>query len=242
MDEIFKALADPSRRQLLDSLNDHDGQTLRELCDGLTMARQSVSKHLSVLESAELVTTVWRGREKLHYLCTRPINAITDRWIDRYDRPQVLTLADVTDLGEEFVYTTYIRSTPERVWYAITNPGYSAAYLGHAIESDWLRGSTYIWVENGLRIEEPEQVILESDPYQRLAFTFRAFGTDETVAVAAAERRSQVSFDIEPNEDQVKLTVTHCGLGADSAVRQAVSDDWSLKLSNLKYGLEQRTP
>lgn len=241
MDEVFKALADPSRRQLLDSLNDHDGQTLRELCAGLTMARQSVSKHLDVLESVKLVTTVRRGREKLHYLCTEPINAITDRWIDRYDRPQVLTLADVNDVGDEFVYTTYIRTTPERLWHAVTNPAYSAAYLGHAIESDWLRGSTYVWVENGLRIEDPEQVILESDPYQRLAFTFPAPSTDETF-VAAAERRSRVSFDIESKADQVKLTVVHRGLVPDSAVRQSISDDWPFKLSNLKSGLEQRTP
>jgi DNA-binding transcriptional ArsR family regulator len=93
MDEVFKALADPSRRQLLDSLNARNGQTLRELCAGLSMARQSVSKHLAVLEAANLVTTVWRGREKLHYLNAEPINAIADRWINQYDRARVQTLA-----------------------------------------------------------------------------------------------------------------------------------------------------
>ena len=85
MDEVFKALADPSRRRLLDSLNERNGQTLRELCAGLEMARQSVSKHLAVLEAANLVTTVWRGREKLHYLNAAPINEIAERWITRYD-------------------------------------------------------------------------------------------------------------------------------------------------------------
>src|SRR6266550_1443602 len=79
-DDVFKALADPSRRRLLDSLNGHNGQTLWELCAGLEMARQSVTKHLTVLETANLVTTVWRGREKLHYLNAEPINAIADRW------------------------------------------------------------------------------------------------------------------------------------------------------------------
>jgi len=89
VDEVFKALADPSRRELLDSLNRRGGQTLRELCAGLDMARQSVSKHLAVLEAANLVTTVWRGREKLHYLNAEPINAIADRWISHYDQARV---------------------------------------------------------------------------------------------------------------------------------------------------------
>ena len=95
MDEVFKALADPSRRLLLDSLNARNGQNLQELCAGLSMARQSVSKHLAVLEAANLVTTVWRGREKLHYLNAEPINAIADRWINQYDRARVQTLADL---------------------------------------------------------------------------------------------------------------------------------------------------
>ena len=82
MDEVFKALADPSRRLLLDSLNARNGQSLGELCARLSMARQSVSKHLAVLEAANLITTVWRGRQKLHYLNAAPINAIADRWIN----------------------------------------------------------------------------------------------------------------------------------------------------------------
>ena len=89
MDDVFRALADPSRRQLLDSLNERNGQTLRELCAGLDMARQSVSKHLAVLEAANLVTTVRRGREKLHYLNAAPINEIAERWITRYERDRV---------------------------------------------------------------------------------------------------------------------------------------------------------
>src|SRR5438093_3579671 len=114
MDHVFRALADPSRRRLLDSLNTRSGQTLRELCGGLEMARQSVSKHLAVLEAANLVTTVRQGREKLHYLNAAPINEIAERWIDRYDRQRVETLADLKRALEEtamqkpeFVYTTY---------------------------------------------------------------------------------------------------------------------------------------
>src|SRR5688500_5315354 len=103
MDEVFKALADPSRRRLLDSLNARNGQTLRHLCAGLDMARQSVSKHLAVLEAAGLVTTVRRGREKLHYLDAAPINAITERWIHRYDRERAHALADLKTALEQTV-------------------------------------------------------------------------------------------------------------------------------------------
>jgi DNA-binding transcriptional ArsR family regulator len=89
MDDVFKALADPSRRRLLDSLNERNGQSLRELCSALTMARQSVTKHLAVLEAAELVTTERRGREKLHFLNAEPIRAIAEHWIKRYDRARI---------------------------------------------------------------------------------------------------------------------------------------------------------
>jgi DNA-binding transcriptional ArsR family regulator/uncharacterized protein YndB with AHSA1/START domain len=254
VDEVFKALADPSRRLLLDSLNDTNGQSLRELCSGLSMARQSVSKHLAVLEAANLVTTLRQGREKLHYLNAEPINAIADRWIDRYDSTRVPALADLKTVLEsaakpgEFVYTTYILTTPERLWQAITNPEYSRGYLGHAIESEWQKGSTYAWVEGGLRIEDPEQVVVESDAYQRLAFTFHTFTpelsriapdlSEEDVIKAAAEPRSRVSFDIEPVGDQVKLTLIHDGFGPGGAVQETISHDWPIKLSSLKSGLE----
>src|SRR3954449_9187037 len=99
-DDVFRALADPSRRRLLDSLNARNGQTLRELCAGLDMTRQSVSKHLDVLEAANLVTTVWQGREKLHYLNAAPINEIAERWITRYDRGRVEALADLKHVLE----------------------------------------------------------------------------------------------------------------------------------------------
>src|SRR3954452_1664883 len=120
IDEAFRALADPSRRQLLDSLNDRNGQTLRELCAGLDMARQSVSKHLALLEAANLVTSVRRGREKLHFLNAAPINEIGERWIAPYERGRVEALADLKRALEDttvdqptFVYSTYIRTTPE---------------------------------------------------------------------------------------------------------------------------------
>src|ERR1700742_3401879 len=113
MDAVFKALADPTRRALLDRLRDRNGQTLGELCAGLDMARQSVSKHLAVLEAAGVVTTEWRGREKVHPLDAAPINAVADRWLSRYDRDRAEALADLKTALEapmnEFVHTTYIR-------------------------------------------------------------------------------------------------------------------------------------
>lgn len=256
MDEVFKALADPSRRLLLDSLNTRNGQTLRDLCAELSMARQSVSKHLAVLEAANLITTVWRGREKLHYLNAEPINAIADRWINQYDRARVQTLADLKTALEtqpmsgspDFVYTTYIRTTPEKLWQAITDPAFSNRYMGHAVVSDFQKGSTYVWADcSGLEIKHPEQVILESEPNRRLAFTFHTFvpeltelGIDaDTVEKAAAEQRSKVTFELEPVENgMVKLTVTHDDFPSESTVRQLISGGWPWKLANLKSGLE----
>src|SRR3954468_5654938 len=115
MDDVFKALADVSRRRLLDSLNARNAQTLRELCSELDIARQSVSKHLAVLEAANLVTTIRRGREKLHYPNAAPIKHIGDRWITAYERQRVHALAGLKRALEDnpmdkpsFVYTTYI--------------------------------------------------------------------------------------------------------------------------------------
>ena len=138
MDDVFRALADASRRRLLDSLRTRNGQSLRELCAGLDMARQSVSKHLGVLEAANLVTVRWRGREKLHYLNAAPISDIAERWISRYDQPRVQALADLKKALEdspmskpEFVYTTYISTTPERLWQALTDPAFTKQLLEH---------------------------------------------------------------------------------------------------------------
>src|SRR5215204_1989949 len=147
MDDVFKALADPSRRSLLDSLNGHDGQTLRELCAGLQMARQSVSKHLAILEAANLVATVRRGREKLHYLNAVPINEIAERWIGRYDTDRIRALSDLKAALEvptmptppsrpSFVYTTFIRTTPEKLWQALTEPAFTLRYWGIGLRSD----------------------------------------------------------------------------------------------------------
>src|SRR3954454_231436 len=176
LDDAFRALADPSRRALLDSLNERNGQTLRQLCAGLSIARQSVSKHLAGLEAANLVTTVRRGREKHHYLNAAPINEIAERWITRYEQARVNALADLKRALEDapmdkpsFVYATYIRTTPERLWQALTDPAFTERYWGMVFESDWKPGSRYTLHQFGLSIADDEQVVLEADPYGRLA-------------------------------------------------------------------------
>src|SRR5580704_7801417 len=135
MDAVFKALADASRRKLLDQLFKSNGQTLTELCEFLDMTRQAVTKHLLLLEVANLVAVVWCGREKLHYLNPVPILEISERWIGKYERHRLQALSGLK-MGLEqnkkrkdeimqkpkLVYTTYIRSTPKDVWAAITKP------------------------------------------------------------------------------------------------------------------------
>jgi DNA-binding transcriptional ArsR family regulator/uncharacterized protein YndB with AHSA1/START domain len=254
MDEVFRALADPSRRRLLDRLNARNGQTLRELCAGLDMTRQSVSKHLAALEAANLLTTVRRGREKLHYLNAAPINAIAERWIDRYDRGRVHALADLKRVLEEspmerpsFVYTSYIRTTPERLWAALTDPAFTQRYWGTRLESDWSVGSPVTWHDHGVTIADPAQVVLESEPYRRLSYTWHTFTPawaaahgfgDELLARLAGGRRSKVTFDLEPLGPVVKLTVVHDDLDPGSPLLELISEGWPRLVSDLKSLLE----
>ncbi|WP_328406090.1 metalloregulator ArsR/SmtB family transcription factor [Streptomyces sp. NBC_00390] len=258
MDEVFKALADASRRRLLDSLNARNGQSLRELCSGLDMTRQSVSKHLALLEAAGLVTTVRRGREKLHHLDAAPINAIADRWISRYDRERVRALADLKSALERspmdsnaFVYTTYIRTTPEQLWQALTDPAFTTRYWGVAFESDWKAGSAMVWEEGGNKVADPDQVVLVSEPGRRLSYTWHTFTSEwaaaagvgsDVFAKVAVERRSKVTFDLEQVGEMVKLTVVHDDLDPGSTVREMVGEGWPALLSSLKTLLETGEP
>jgi DNA-binding transcriptional ArsR family regulator len=259
MDEVFRALADPSRRRLLDNLNSRNGQTLRELCAGLDMARQSVSKHLAVLEEASLVTTVWRGREKLHYLNAAPINAIADRWISRYDQARVRALADLKRALEEspmekpeFVYSIYISTAPERLWQALTEPAFTQRYWETTFATDWTKGAPMVWNNHGVEITDPEQVVLEADPFRLLSYTWHSitpeladrFGWDaDFLAKLASEPRSKVTFEIEPAaEGVVKLTVVHDGFGPGSTVAEMVSVGLPAVAASLKSLLETGEP
>ncbi len=254
MDDVFRALADPSRRLLLDSLNERNGQTLRELGSGLDMARQSVSKHLAVLEAANLVTTVRRGREKHHYLNAAPINEIAERWITRYEQHRVDALADLKRALEDtpvekpsFVYTTYIQTTVARLWQALTEPAFTERYWATSLDSDWKRGSTVTWTTRGLTITDPEQVVVESEPYRRLSYTWHTFTpewaesldlTDDARHRMAAEPRSKVTFEIEPLGEQVRLTVIHDDLEPGGMTASLISQGWPRVVANLKTLLE----
>jgi DNA-binding transcriptional ArsR family regulator/uncharacterized protein YndB with AHSA1/START domain len=253
-DDVFKALADPSRRLLLDSLNERNGQTLRELGSKLDMARQSVSKHLAVLEAANLVTTVRRGREKHHYLNAAPINEIAERWITRYEQDRVHALADLKKALEDtpvekpsFVYTTYIQTTPERLWQALTEPAFTERYWAITFDSDWTPGSAMTWHTRGLAIADPEQVVVESEPYRRLSYTWHTFTpewaesldlTDDARERLAGEPRSKVTFEIEPLGEQVKLTVIHDDLVPGGMTGSLISQGWPRVVASLKTLLE----
>jgi DNA-binding transcriptional ArsR family regulator/uncharacterized protein YndB with AHSA1/START domain len=258
MADVFKALADPTRRDLLDRLNARNGQNLRELSEGLDMARQSVSKHLAILEAANLVTTVRQGREKLHYLNAVPINEIAERWINRYDQDRVQALSDLKRALEDtpmekpqFVYTTYIRTTPERLWQALTEPSFTRRWWQTTFETDWTVGSPMIWNNSGITIADPEQIVLDFDPYRRLAYTWHTFTPElndrlqlgsEVFAKLSGERRSRVAFDIEPVGEMVKLTVVHDDFELGSTAATMVRNGWPVFLSSLKTLLETGEP
>ena len=236
IDKVFKALADQTRRYLLDSLHEHNGQTLGELCEHLAMARQSATQHLAVLEAANLISTVWQGRKKLHYLNPVPLHEIQERWIDKFERPRLRARAAVKRRAEEyavadkptFVYVTYIESSAQRVWDALTDADLTAEYWGHSNVSDWQVGSTWEHRRtDGSGIADVVGKVLVSEPPRKLAITFGG----------PAETPSQVRFDIEPYGDIVRLTVTHEDL-ADRSELEAVAAGWPAVLANLKSLLE----
>ncbi len=254
MDRVFRALADPTRRRLLDSLRARNGQTLGELCVGLDMARQSVSKHMAILESAALVATLRRGRSKLHYLNAASINDIAERWINRYDQARINALTDLKRALEEsavtteFVYVTYIRTTPQQLWQALTDPAFTRRWWqSTAIESAWTAGSPMTWDHHGVAIAHPDQLVLESDPPWRLSFTWHTFTPEWAVAIGfdaglratvAAEPRSKATFDLEQEGELVKLTVTHGDLVEGGTIQRLISTGWPRVLSDLKTLLE----
>jgi uncharacterized protein YndB with AHSA1/START domain/DNA-binding transcriptional ArsR family regulator len=236
VEPVFKALADPTRRELLDELFRHDGQTLGALAGRFTMTRVAVAKHLRLLEDAGLVVSRRRGREKLHYLNPVPIRLVHDRWVSKYAEAWAAGLADLKhdlEASMEKVFEIYIRTTPERLWQAITDPGLRARYqFGARIESDWAAGSRYRVAHPGAPGPLIEGENLEIDPPRRLVQSFRAVWDDSV----AAEGTSRVTWDIEPAGDSCRLTVTHDQLrqGAD----EHLYGGWPMILSGLKTWLE----
>jgi uncharacterized protein YndB with AHSA1/START domain/DNA-binding transcriptional ArsR family regulator len=249
-DAVFKALADPGRRRLLDTLHEHSGLTLGELCEGLDMRRQSVSQHLDLLEAANLVTSVRDGRRKLHYLNPVPIHDIQVRWIWKFEEQRLATLETIKQRAEEnamtastapttgavpdYVYTTYIHATPEQVWHALTDPELTSSFWGHAQISDWTVGSSVDHVRtDGSGISDASGTVVEVDRPCRLVFSF---GTPEHTDNPTFET-SLITFEIEPYLDIVKLTLTQAQLQSMDELR-AVGQGWPAVLANLKTLLE----
>jgi uncharacterized protein YndB with AHSA1/START domain/DNA-binding transcriptional ArsR family regulator len=244
MDEVFKALGDPSRRALLDALFAEDGQSLSALEARLPMSRFGVAKHLRVLEDAGLVTSRKAGRERLHHLNPIPLQQIQERWVSKYAERWSQALLGLKTVLEEdavsgstHVYELYIRTTPDRLWQAITDGEMTRQYyFGSPVESDWTPGSRFemtspdrsqVWVEGE---------VLEVDPPRRLVQTFVAHWDEEM----SQQTPSQVTWEIEPRGDACRLRVTHEGLTGPAA--RQVSGGWPQILSGLKTLLETGEP
>jgi uncharacterized protein YndB with AHSA1/START domain/DNA-binding transcriptional ArsR family regulator len=235
MDAVFRALADPTRRSLLDALFIKDGQSLRTLEEGLSMTRFGVMKHLKLLEDAGLVVTKRRGREKLHFLNPIPIRLVHDRWVSKYAERWVAALSEIKhkleDKTMEKVFEIYIKTTPERLWKAITDTEMRRNYnFGAIVTSDWTTGSRYV----GLGGETPifEGTNLEVDPPRRLVQSFSALWGDDV----KSEGNSRVTWEIEPVGDSCLLKVTHDQL--HEGANNQLYGGWPMVLSGIKTLLE----
>jgi len=236
MDAVFKALADPTRRSLLDELFREDGQTLSALEARFDISRFGVMKHLKQLEEAGLVVTRRRGREKLHFLNPVPIRLVHDRWVSKYAEPWAASLSDLKHELEntmEKVFEIYIRTTPERLWEAITDGDIRSKYnFGSRIESDFTPGSRFEMVHPGAPGPLGEGVNLEVDPPRRLVQRAVALWSDEV----KGEGPTRLTWEIEPVGDSCRLTLTHDELREDA--NPELYGGWPMILSGLKTWLE----
>jgi uncharacterized protein YndB with AHSA1/START domain/biotin operon repressor len=236
VDEVFKALADPTRRSLLDELFRQDGQSLRALEERLPMTRFGVMKHLKVLEEAGLVVTRRHGREKLHYLNPVPIRLVHDRWVSKYAEPWAAALSDLKTRLErqmEKVFEIYIRTTPERLWEAITDSETRAKFqFGNRVSSDWTVGSRFEMTNPGAPGLLGEGVNLEVEAPRRLVQTMVALWGDDV----KAEGTSRVTWEIEPVGDSCRLLLTHDQLR--EGANEQLYGGWPMILSGLKTWIE----
>lgn len=243
---MFRALADPTRRLLLDRLFARDGQTVGELASGLEMTRFGAMKHLRMLEAAGLLTTRRVGREKLHYLNPVPIQLIADRWVSKYAAPWVSALGALKrDLETEMiatkpthVYEIYIRTTPERLWRAITDGADTARYYyGTIVSSTWQPGApmSYRYPDGS---PAAEGTVLEVDPPRRLVTTFHAVWDGEVTA----DRPHRMTWEITPAGDACRLVVTSDDFDGETATYRSVLGGMSVILSGLKTLLETDQP
>ena len=245
MDEVFKALADPTRRSLLDELFREDGQTLSALEERLPMTRFGVMKHLKVLEEAGLVVTQRRGREKLHFLNPVPIRLVHDRWVSKYAEPWAADAQRPQDTTGgstmEKVFEIYIKTTPERLWEAITDPE-----MRREVQLRRRRRARTGRPGSRYEMAAPDGAGAARrgrEPRGRPAAPARAELHARCGATTSkAEGTSRVTWEIEPVGDSCRLTVTH------DQLREGANDElyggWPMILSGLKTLLEtgERSP
>ena len=247
--QVFKALADKSRRRLLDKLFKRDGQTLGELEAHLPeMTRFGVMKHLGVLEAAGLITTRKAGREKLHFLNPVPIRRVFDRWTSKYATPFTRALTDLKAHLEgepmnkpespRHIYEVFIRTTPQKLWEAITRPDFTRQYFYQtSVKSDWKVGSPVAHLDGeGEPVLQGE--VLEVDPPRRLVTTFKGLRSLE----GSKDRPSRVTWQIEPRGEVCKLTLVHDDFDGETATYKSVGPGWNPILSGLKTLLETGQP
>jgi uncharacterized protein YndB with AHSA1/START domain/DNA-binding transcriptional ArsR family regulator len=245
MDLTFKALADPTRRQILDILKSQPGQTVQEMSDRFPMSRIGVLKHIRLLEAAHLIVSHKDGRRRLLYLNAIPLQLVQDRWMSAYSARWAAGLTALkhhleqeTTMKPSLVYQVFIRTQPERLWQALTQSADTRRYFyGMDIECDWRVGSELLLRKPG---EAPalECRILEIDPPRCLVTTFRMMHKPETIQDAA----TKVTWSIEPQGALCKLTLTHEDFVEETVTYREVSQGWNPILSGLKTLLETGEP
>lgn len=250
-DAPFRALADPSRRMLLDRLYERDGQALGELAEALPqMSRIAVMKHLRILEQAGLIVSHRSGRRRLHYLNPVPIRRIHDRWLDKFRSRAADVLLALQSFIEEptmgtdspdrprYVSQIFIRATPAEVWRAITESEFTLRYYyGSTVESDWQIGKPYRYAIGGN--EAIVGVILEADPPRRLVQTFDARWDDDV----RPDAPSRLTWEIEEVMPGVsKVTTIHDEFPSRTATFEQVAGGMPFILSGLKSLLETGQP
>jgi DNA-binding transcriptional ArsR family regulator/uncharacterized protein YndB with AHSA1/START domain len=242
MDEIFKALNDPARRALMDTLRRKDGQTLSDLEQGLDMTRFGVMKHLKVLEAANLIVTKKSGRFKHHYLNAQPLQEVIDRWIEPFlAKPLARAMTDLKAKLEgdfamstpDFMMQTFIRTTQDALWDALTDPDQIAAYhfaIDDARHIEDGRGHDMFRSDGTLMLR---MSLIQEDPKTRLEFTFEPHWAAETPAP------SRAVFVIEPQGDICKLTCEHYNV---TPAIDGVREGWARHVASLKSWLETGQP
>ncbi|MDF2587160.1 MAG: ArsR family transcriptional regulator [Anaerocolumna sp.] len=244
MEKIFNALGDKSRRYLLDLLYERNGQTLSELSSHLDMSRQAVTKHLKILEDANLIVPVWKGKEKLHYLNPVPLRLIYSRWISKFDEDRLQGLYNMKDELENntledkmkgFVYQIVIAASAEKVWESLTNPEFTQKFwFGRKVVSDWEVGSDVkvITPEDNAEVNGK---VLEYKPFTRLSYTWK------TPDITSEDEVTTVVFELQEMGPTTKVTILH-DMDAESAKFNQAAAGWTFILCGLKTYLETGAP